>query len=451
MEVDLSMGIQLTANQVVAMAPDSSSASAGKKLANVKHWKNLGIDEQVVWGECQGSALYQVRVALATFTLHCSCPSRKQPCKHGLGLLLLVANQPDSFTSPDQPDWVREWLAKQASTAKRKETLEENKAAGKVSATSAKTAEKRRRQVVVGVEHLNHWLNDLVRNGVGTLETQPETFWENQAARMVDNQAPGLAARLRRLAALPNAGPLWPEKVVAQLGSLALLTEAFQRMDQFAPEFQEEIRQMIGWTVKEDDVIVSGEHVIDDWLFLGQLVEVTDRGKNQRTWLLGQESGRVACLLQFSYAGTPFSAIYPLGSRQRATLVFYPGIQPQRALVYQRHGDAQPLCDQLPGYESYAAFFVAVTETLAHFPWRERFLCVLRGATPHVDVEQGQWWLYDQHHQALPLQKGEHWQLLVLSGGYPVDVACEWNGEVLTPLGVLVDKVYHILVEGEAA
>ena len=443
------MAIQLTANQVTAMAPDASSASAGKKLGDPKHWKNLGIDEQALWGECQGSALYQVRIVPSTLTIRCSCPSRKQPCKHGLGLLLLAVNHPETLTNTEPPEWVTDWLAKQAATIKRKETLEENKAAGKVSTTSAKTAEKRLRQVAAGIEHLDRWLNDLVRNGIGTLETQPTTFWESQAARMVDNQAPGLASRLRRMATIPNSDAVWPEKLLAQLGLLALLLETFQKLDQFEPAFQEDIRQLIGWTVKEDEVIVSGEHVTDDWLFLGQLVEETERGKNQRTWLLGRKTKRSALVLQFSYAGQPFAETYALGSRQKATLAYWPGIQPQRALLHKRESEYLSIQERLPGHATCAAFLDEVAVTLAQSPWRERFLCVLQDAVPFYEPAHNQWWIYDQQQQAMPLQHKDHWLLLALSGGHPVDFVGEWNGETLLPLGVLVDHTYHLLMQGE--
>ncbi len=440
------MAIQLTANQVTAMAPDASSASAGKKLGDPKHWKNLGVNEQALWGECQGSALYQVRVALSTLTIRCSCPSRKQPCKHGLGLLLLAANHAELLTNTEPPEWVSDWLARQAASIKRKETLEENKAAGKVSASSAKTAEKRLQQVAAGVEHLDRWFNDLVRNGIGTLETQPTTFWESQAARMVDHQAPGLAARLRRMASIPNSSALWPEKLLAQLGLLALLSESFQKLEQFAPNFQEDVRQLIGWTVKEDEVIVAGEHVTDDWLFLGQLVEETERGKNQRTWLLGRKTRRSALVLQFSYAGQPFAETYALGSRQQATLAYWPGTQPQRALLHKRQSAMLLIQERLPGHETCAAFFAEVATTLAQCPWRERFLCVLCDAVPVYEPAHHRWWICDQQQQAMPLQNRDHWSLLALSGGHSVDFVGEWNGETLRPLGVLVDYTYHLLV-----
>jgi hypothetical protein len=346
----------------------------------------------------------------------------------------LAANQPELLTGTEPPEWVTDWLKKQAAVAKRKEILEENKAAGKVATPSPKTVEKRQAQVAAGIEHLDLWLNDLIRNGIGTLETQPTTFWESQAARLVDNQAPGLASRLRRMATIPNSNAAWPEKLLAQLGSLALLSEAFQRLDQFEPDFQEDIRQLVGWTVKEDQVVVSGEHVTDDWLFVGQIVEDTERGKNQRTWLLGQQTGRAALVLQFSYAGTPFAETYPLGSKQKATLAYWPGIQPQRALLHKREGAVVPVQERLPGHETCAAFFDEVATTLAQSPWRERFLCVLHDVVPVYDAEHNQWWIYDRQQHAMPLQNQDHWLLLALSGGHPVDFVGEWNGERLLPL-----------------
>lgn len=439
------MGISLTVSQVTAMAPDTSSASAGKKLAAAKHWQNLGSNEQVLWGECQGSALYQVCISIDDLSYRCSCPSRKLPCKHILGLLLLAVNDPTTLPASDALQWVIDWQKKQATANKRKETREENKATGKVSKPNEKSAEKRRLQVASGIEHLDQWLNDLVHHGLGALETQPATFWENQAARMVDFQAPGLASRLRRMASIPNSGANWPEKLLLQLGSLSLLTETYQKLDRFEPTFQEEIRLLIGWTIKEEEVLATGTRLTDDCFFLGQVTEDVERGKNQRTWLLGRETRRSALVYQFSYAGTPFSETYPVGSIQQATLAFWPGKLPQRALIQQRQGDFPPIQERLPGHELLAAFFAEVTEILSRSPWRERFLCVLRSAVPLYDAAQNQWWLSDQSQQVLPLAGADHWLLLALSGGYPVDFAGEWNGETLLPLGVLIENTYHIL------
>lgn len=96
------MSISLTSDQVLALVPDASSASAGKKLGNPRTWQNLGQNSSALWGECQGSALYQVKVELSTLTTRCSCSGRKFPCKHSLGLLLLAANDASVFPIVEQ-------------------------------------------------------------------------------------------------------------------------------------------------------------------------------------------------------------------------------------------------------------------------------------------------------------------------------------------------------------
>ena len=204
------MSIQLSTDQALALAPDASSAAAGKKLGNAKPWKNPGQNSEALWGECQGSALYQVKVDLSALTIHCSCPSRKLPCKHGIGLLLLALNTPQVVPTCEPPEWVAAWLAKRQATSKRRETKEAagvQKTSKASSVAQLKRAERRLELVTRGLERLDLWLNDLVRNGLASVETQPATFWENLAAQMVDAQAPGVATRLRQLAGMPNSSP----------------------------------------------------------------------------------------------------------------------------------------------------------------------------------------------------------------------------------------------------
>ena len=438
------MGIQITTDQVVALAPDASSIKAGKKLGDGKHWKNPGQSPEALWGECQGSALYQVRVECSTFTIQCSCPSRKQPCKHGLGLLFLAASSVEALPETEPPEWIVSWLAKRAAANKRKETLQ-SKTSEESSATQAKTAEKRKAQVAQGIERLDLWLNDLVRNGLGSLEIQPFTFWEQQARQMVDSQAPGLASRIRTMGTIPNASPNWPEKLLAHCGQLALLTHAYARIDQLEPTLQEDIRQHVGWSLKEDEVLARGERVSDEWLFLGQIVEEIDRGKAQRTWLLGSSTRRPAMILQFSIAGAGFQSVYPFGIRQQANLVYWPGTAPQRALIETRQENITQIQEQLPGYGAIDEFFGTIAALQACQPWQERFLCVLNNVIPLYDQVSNLWWIRDTSGQGLPLAKGEHWQLLANSGGRPIDFAGEWNGETVSPLSILAEGQYHKL------
>lgn len=83
----------LTPAHVQALAPDSRSLSDAKKLAKPSAWRRLGRDGGAVWGVALGSKgdAYAV-LARSTDDIHCSCPSRKRPCKHALALLLLITN-----------------------------------------------------------------------------------------------------------------------------------------------------------------------------------------------------------------------------------------------------------------------------------------------------------------------------------------------------------------------
>lgn len=436
--------MQLTSEQALALAPDGGSAANGKKLANLKHWRSVGQNEQAIWGECQGSALYQVRVDAATLGVKCSCPSHKFPCKHGLGLLLLAADG-KSVPSGEPPEWVREWLAKRAETAEKKQSRAAEQAKPVDAAAQAKRAEKREKLVAQGLATLDLWMSDLVRNGLASVETQPTTFWERQAAQMVDAQASGVATRLRQLAGVPGSSADWPERLVGSLGQLALLTQAYGHLETLDDALRYDVRQLIGWTLSQDEVTAAGEQVTDDWLAMGQWVEDGDRVRTQRTWLIGLESRRPALLLNFSAMGAPFGEAPLPGIRQRATLTYYPGAAPVRARMEQRLGEPVVITELPVGYETIEAFLSEIASILGRQPWTDRFLCVLRRATPITLDEGQQWYVRDSEGTALPLLGWDHWRLLALSGGHPVAVAGEWDGVAMRPLGVCCDGRYHPL------
>ena len=48
--------MNLTADQVLALAPDPGAASAARKLGVPRPWSDLGRSDRAIWGKCQGSA-----------------------------------------------------------------------------------------------------------------------------------------------------------------------------------------------------------------------------------------------------------------------------------------------------------------------------------------------------------------------------------------------------------
>src|SRR5688572_4958152 len=105
-----------TIDQILALAPDPSSAKSGRDLSVARKWLTLGANAVCVWGTMQGSgkAPYQTSIDLSVPAFKCTCPSRKFPCKHGLGLFLIFVQQPDACTQDQPPPWTSEWLAKRA-------------------------------------------------------------------------------------------------------------------------------------------------------------------------------------------------------------------------------------------------------------------------------------------------------------------------------------------------
>src|SRR4051812_42647423 len=101
-------------DQVLALAPDAGSAKSGKELSAPRKWKTLGANAVCAWGSIQGNGKdpYQTSIDLSGPAFKCSCPSRKFPCKHGLGLFLILAQQPAALTEKSPPAWTTEWLAK---------------------------------------------------------------------------------------------------------------------------------------------------------------------------------------------------------------------------------------------------------------------------------------------------------------------------------------------------
>src|SRR5262249_1939632 len=351
----------------------------GKKHAAARYWKNLGQSAGAAWGECQGSALYQVRVELSTFAPKCTCPSRKQPCKHVVGLLLLALDA-KAVPHAEPPVWVAEWLAKRTAAVEHRQEKKEKEAKQPGEPPSAEELKRPQRREALGAQGLDTldlWMNDLVRNGLAAVETEPATFWERQAAAMVDAQAPGVATRLRSMSGIPGASRAWPEQLLGQMGRLALLTQAYRRGAALDAGVQEDVRQLVGWSLKEEEIAGYGDVVSDDWLVLGQYVrDEENHGRSQHTWLLGEQSGRSALILQFSYMTTPWKESILPGMPQAADLAFWPGAARTRARFEARRGEPT-LLTILPGAASIETFLVSVAGALARQPWQERFLCVL--------------------------------------------------------------------------
>jgi hypothetical protein len=448
--------------QVLSLAPDEASRKNASALSTPRKW--LGVHQNavaghvVIWGECQGSGAdaYRCQVDVSGPAFKCSCPSRKLPCKHALGLFLLFVGQPKVFENSTPPDWVTAWLVKRAEQSERRAAKAEaseaevseaevseaeasdpkHEAAVRVEA-QARRAAGRARKIRAGLDDLETWLHDLLRQGLASAQALPRPFWETTAARLVDAQAPGLARLVRGMPELAASGDGWQGRLLDQVSRLVLAVEGYRRIESLPENNQADLRAVIGYTIKQEE-LQDQPGVRDTWLVLGRELEEEAGLKTQRMWLWGQSTGRPALVLSFAVGGAALDASLAPGMMLPADLVFYPGAFPLRAFVRERR-DAHPLPARLPGWDTLVEATAGYAAALAANPWLERYPMAVNNVRPLN--ENGDWLLCDAQGRCIPLARFflHGWTLMAYSGGQPIGVFGEWNGERLLPLSTWAD------------
>jgi SWIM zinc finger len=425
-----------SADQVLAMAPDAAAAKAGLGQANPVRWSGCGRNERALWGECQGSSRrpYRTQAALDDGATKCSCPSRKSPCKHALGLLLLHAGGTIPPATP--PGWVSEWLAARAArSAQSASRARRDRSEGPADPQAVeRRAASREQKVDAGVAEMRRWLADLVRGGLGAAQSQPWDWWDQHARRMIDAQARGLAGQVRRMAAIAaTAGRRidWPDRLTDQIGSAQLLCEAWTRGDSLPTASFQALRVRLGFNVSAEDVAQSGERISDNWAVLGQRLGDDPNLRSLQQWLYGERTGAVVTYLAFAAGTQPLVPGLPAGSRTEATVALYPGTRPYRVLIAARDSHSEEL-GPIPGEADWDAALNRVADCLSVDPWAEVIPLAVRSVTV---LPADRWLLRDTSGRALPTAgtAAVRWALLALSGGRPVDVAGEWDGFAFTP------------------
>ncbi|MEV7385770.1 SWIM zinc finger family protein [Streptomyces sp. NPDC091215] len=433
-------GVRWSADQVLALAPDAASRKAGSRLGAAGPWSGAGsCEEGTVWGLCKGSGSkpYQTIVDVADPAgpaYKCSCPSRKFPCKHALGLLLLWAGEDDAVPTVAQaPDWAEQWIA-----GRRKRTEDKRPAGGGSSPAAAdpeaarRRAEKRAERVTAGATELEQRLTDLLRGGLAAAEQAGYGLWEETAARMVDAQAPGLAARVRELGAIPASGPGWPVRLLEECALLHLLDQGWLRRGRLPEGLAATVRSRIGLPASAD-----GPPVRDHWLVLAQYDTADAKLTTRRIWLHGADTGRTALLLSYGAAGRAPELALPVGLALEAELSAYPGAGGHRAALGERFAAPAPLPLRPPGIPTARAA-ARYGEALREDPWLESVPVTLDRVVPVPDGDS--WQLADADSEsALPLTPAARarpglWQLVALSGGAPVTVFGECGHRGFTPL-----------------
>ncbi|MFJ4409369.1 SWIM zinc finger family protein [Streptomyces sp. NPDC088910] len=453
-----------TADQVLALAPDAASRKAGARLATPAPWSGAGTAGGAVWGLCAGSGSkpYQTVVDVNGPAYRCSCPSRKFPCKHALGLLLLWSEGgAGPVGAGDVPEWAEQWID---ARRKKAETVAETAAvraeSGPADPTAARRrAERRAVRVEGGAAELEQRLTDLLRGGLAGADRAGYQQWDEIAARMVDAQAPGLATRVRELGTVVAAGGDWPSRMLEETALLHLLARGFLGRQGLPGPLADTVRSRVGFTVDTAELL-AGPTIRGHWQVLAQYDSADERLTTRRIWLYDREPGRFALLLSFGAVGRAPELALPVGAVLDAELAYHPAALPLRAALGARHGTVGAgggpsgggtgggtgggpsggSTGGAPVGTGIDAALASYGSALADDPWLDAWPVVLSGVVPIPGPNR--WQLAHREGQdAVPLTPATTglWRLASVSGGHPVTVFGELGPTGLRALAVWPD------------
>jgi hypothetical protein len=204
------------------------------------------------------------------------------------------------------------------------------------------------------VELLNKWLNELLLNGVSTLQDDPEKIMEI-STRMVDMGLPGIARKLRLIPEKIKQSTDWTEYVYLQLGEFYLFTKSFTCLEQMDELEKEDLLSYAGIVFKKTD-FVDENMLQDEWLYLGHQKEKEEKLVVKRNWFYGIHSNHTILFLEFQF--NKFVKFKPLtiGNTYRSAVRFFP------SKVYQRVKDIS--IDQIVKADYSAIKKINLTELL---------------------------------------------------------------------------------------
>ncbi|MET8867104.1 SWIM zinc finger family protein [Nonomuraea sp. NPDC004580] len=485
-------------DQVLALAPDASSRKAAQGVATPAKWPVRGHTGRVVYGECKGSGStpYLACVDLSEPAYRCSCPSRKFPCKHALGLLLLWSDEAVPAET-GAPQWVTEWLGSRAERAAKSAaraataadttaadtTAAEQTAAGKAAAEQVDadwvaaeqtaagatlagpdgggavgddeasseaggvgsgaqqvSAGGRGGSRATGAESVRH---GRVAAGLAELERWLADQVRQGLAVVAEHDWEGLAKRLIDAQAPGVAGVVsrlsrvraeegWPGRLLEEYALLSLLAVAYRRRAELPPDLARTVLIRVGFPVTKEEVL-TGPVVRDVWHVLGRRDETQDRLTARRVWLRGRRTRRAALILSFAPQGQPLDASLVTGTAIDADLSYYPGAAPLRALVATRHTPA--MSAEGPEHVPSGMTPAEALDEIARALAEDPWTESWPLVLTGVIPDR-------RTIGGLPLHPRSHdpWRLIAVSGGHPLTVAAEWTPSGLRPLATWDDE-----------
>jgi SWIM zinc finger len=188
---------------VDSQAPNAAAIKNARLVVIKKKLVGLfkSSDGSLLFGECKGSGEENYRPS-ADFSdttkpvYRCTCPSHQFPCKHSLALLYAYA-QGQKFADKEVPADITEKRTKIVQRTEKKKVE-----ADKPRQVNTSALKKKIETQMKGLDLLESLVNDLVRSGLGTLNSKSARRMEDQAKQLGDAYLPGAQNALHAMTGL---------------------------------------------------------------------------------------------------------------------------------------------------------------------------------------------------------------------------------------------------------
>jgi hypothetical protein len=344
--------------------------------------------------------------------VHCNCAGKTFPCHHALALLMMFQEDAQVFRQANNPDWLEPPRAKPP----RHETT--------------RGLDRWQKE---GLVVLEKWLFDLIYLGLEQARSYPYAFWHEMANRLVDARLGLLADELKTWGQGSNQDG-WSEALLAKMGRLQILLEAFKRFENLSSAVQADLLRALGLQANLLPEVHHGH-----WLVIGRGTVQSSNRKLERIWLKSVETGRFALLEKLLLKPENANTKLLTGTIVQGSLSYYEGSFP----LYAELRETLQIHHQhlsLTAEASVKAQLKHYADAKAKNPWLSVFPCHFS----KVSIEASQaasvdtWVLRDAEGFQLSLAKrpGGLWPMRAQAFEQGLNVFGEYRNKQFFPLAM---------------
>lgn len=292
-----------------------------------------------------------------------------------------------------------------------------------------------------GNKELNLWLKDALHQGLVNLKGQPDHFWDDFAAFMVDCKLSGISKKIKKIKhlLLSEAG-LSP--VFEELAFLIFFSQRLAKIEGVSELELFDLLQFGGMTIRKKDLHEIKGHN-DHWMVVG-LTEGFEENLNfRRTWIFSENARTFALLLDFSWGGQPFEQNYELGEKFNGEIVFYPGQNPFRAVVKERTASISPFLME-GGIQDFKVLKREFANLVAKSPLQRSFPFFLVGVKTVIVGEDVL--LADTSGSCIQINSySDPWKIVGQYCLNPLSLIGEWDGKTFRILSIIQNNLIKVI------